>query len=187
MAISNEALDQIVSSVLSDEDMRVEDIPNLDLYMDQIITLFDEKIRRAPAADGRVLTKTMINNYSKDGLIKPIRGKKYTREQILQMLVIYNLKQTLSIGEIKQFMQELYGEGGYEKNDRREELSSMYNTYLEHKAASRDETQQLVEQMAHRVSGLPEQQARGALILELCSLSAARRRSASGLCTGEEQ
>ena len=47
--------------------------------------------------------------------------------------------------------------------------------------------QQLVEQMAHRVSGLPEQQARGALILELCSLSAALRRIASGLCTGEEQ
>lgn len=49
----------------------------------------------------------MINNYSKDGLIKPIKGKKYSKEHILQMLLIYRLKQTLSIQQIKGVMQNL--------------------------------------------------------------------------------
>lgn len=78
-------------------------MPDLDLYMDQITTLFADKTQEP---DG-LLTKTMINNYSKDGLIKPIKGKKYSKEHILQMLLIYRLKQTLSIQQIKGVMQNL--------------------------------------------------------------------------------
>ena len=186
MAVSSEGLEKMIASVLSDEDMKTEDIPNLDLYMDQIITLFDEKIHREGVADSRALTKTMINNYSKDGLIKPIRGKKYTREQILQMLVIYHLKQTLSIGEIKLFMQSLYGEGGYENKEREEELRRIYDTYLAQKESSRAQTQQLVMQMAQQIGSLPEPEARSVLILELCNLSCTLKRIASGLCSPQE-
>ena len=34
----------------------------------------------------------MINNYSKAKVITPVKGKKYTKEQIIQMLIIYQLK-----------------------------------------------------------------------------------------------
>lgn len=72
-------------------------IPDLDLYMDQIIALMQ---RYLGDGEKEPLTRTMIHNYSKAGLITPIKGKKYTKEQVLQMLSIYHLKKTLSIAQI---------------------------------------------------------------------------------------
>ena len=83
---------QILQKPLQRKEVEVADLPDLDLYMDQITTLFADKTQEPEG----LLTKTMINNYSKDGLIKPIKGKKYSKEHILQMLLIYWLKQTSS-------------------------------------------------------------------------------------------
>ena len=98
-----EELIQILQKPLQQKEVEVADLPDLDLYMDQITTLFADKTQEPEG----LLTKTMINNYSKDGLIKPIKGKKYSKEHILQMLLIYRLKQTLSIQQIKGVMQSL--------------------------------------------------------------------------------
>ena len=82
----------------------------------------------------RQLTKTMINNYSKDGIITPVKGKKYNKEQILQMLTVYTLKGTLSIGEIKRLML-----GAYEKEDfDGESLRALYDRHLDIKNANRE-------------------------------------------------
>ncbi|MEG2054425.1 MAG: DUF1836 domain-containing protein, partial [Oscillospiraceae bacterium] len=68
------------------------------------ITLMEDKLGKNKRFEtDKLLTKTMINNYSKEGLIKPIHGKKYSKEHITQMLLIYQLKGTLSIQEIKAF------------------------------------------------------------------------------------
>ena len=72
-------------------------IPDLELYMDQIIALMQ---RYLGDGEKEPLTRTMIHNYSKAGLITPVKGKKYTKEQVLQMLSIYHLKKTLSIAQI---------------------------------------------------------------------------------------
>lgn len=80
-------------------------IPELDLYMDQLLSLTEEK----------GVTKTMINNYSKEHLIKPLKGKKYSKEQILQILFIMNLKQNISLGNIKKLMPQQDGVVDYEK------------------------------------------------------------------------
>lgn len=69
-------------------------IPDIDLYMDQLLSLTAEK----------EVTKTMINNYSKERLIKPLKGKKYSKEQIIQILFIISLKQNISLGHIKALM-----------------------------------------------------------------------------------
>lgn len=69
-------------------------IPEIDLYMDQLLSLTAEK----------EVTKTMINNYSKEHLIKPLKGKKYSKEQIIQILFILNMKQSISLGNIKALM-----------------------------------------------------------------------------------
>ena len=75
-----EELIQILQKPLQQKEVEVADLPDLDLYMDQITTLFADKTQEPEG----LLTKTMINNYSKDGLIKPIKGKKYSKEHILQ-------------------------------------------------------------------------------------------------------
>ena len=75
------------------ESIKSTSIPDLDLYMDQILTLINK--------NSNVITKTMINNYSKDKVITPVKGKKYNKKQILQIVMVNNLKNNLSINDIK--------------------------------------------------------------------------------------
>lgn len=102
-------MEDIINTILSQKNFSSEDIPTIDLYMDQIMTLFDTHLqqdKRYP--EDKLLTKTMINNYSKAGLIHSVKGKKYTKEQILQMLLVYNLKNTISMQEIKTLLDPMY-------------------------------------------------------------------------------
>ena len=81
---------------------RWRQLPEVDLYMDQVLTLFDRTLSESKRAPGdKLLTKTMVNNYVKEGLMTPVRGKKYTREQIMQLLCVYHLKQTLRLSDVK--------------------------------------------------------------------------------------
>lgn len=94
--------EEIVRGVFADHDLLPENVPNLDLYMDQVLTLFDEYLRdnkRDP--DDKLMTKTMINNYSKEHLLQPVKGKKYSRQHIMQLLCIYQLKQSLLLSDVK--------------------------------------------------------------------------------------
>ena len=126
--MTQEEMKALVAEAVRDADLRPEEIPAIDLYLDQITSLIADK-----AADGsdrfadRVLTKTMINNYSKDGLISPVNGKKYNREQILQMLLVYSMKSTLSIGEIKRILQNVYASSDYDEKMPEE----VYRRFLE--------------------------------------------------------
>ena len=100
---------ELIRDAVGDVDLRAGEIPSIDLYVDQITSLTSDKLKSgSPRFQDRVLTKTMINNYSKDGLISPIKGKKYSKEQIMQMLLVYSMKNTLSIGEIKRVLQNVY-------------------------------------------------------------------------------
>ena len=102
-------LEQIIDKVINKSILKSQDIPSLDLYMDQIMTLFETNLNdNKRYKDDKLLTKTMINNYSKAGIIKPVKGKKYTKEQIIGMLIIYNLKNTITIQEIKQLLSPIY-------------------------------------------------------------------------------
>lgn len=125
-------LDALVSAAVADADLASGEIPNIDLYLDQILTLAADRLAQNQRGD-KLLTKTMINNYSKDGLIKPVKGKKYSREHIVQMLLVYALKQTLSIGEIKQALDGVYATDGFDGSD----LIACYDRFLEMKAHER--------------------------------------------------
>ncbi len=95
-------LDALIDAVFSDQDIQPADVPRLDLYMDQVLSLFDETLsaeKRDPS--DKLLTKTMVHNYVKEGLLAPVRGKKYTRQQIMQLLCVYHLKQTLKLSDVK--------------------------------------------------------------------------------------
>ena len=85
-------LKKTFEDALDEAELKSEDIPTIDLYIDQILNLISERLKDGSERyHDRQLTKTMINNYSKEGLITPVKGKKYDKEQILQMLMIYTL------------------------------------------------------------------------------------------------
>ena len=82
--------------------IRPEDIPDIPLFMDQITTFMDSKLaacKRYP--DDKILTKTMINNYTKNKLLPPPVKKKYSQEHLLLLIFVYYLKDFLSINDIK--------------------------------------------------------------------------------------
>jgi DNA-binding transcriptional MerR regulator len=92
--------------------------------MDQILTLFDNKMASTKRnKEDKLLTKTMINNYSKAKVIEPVKGKKYTKQQILQMLVVFNLKNNLTINEIKELLEPIY--------NNQDDIVDIYQEYLE--------------------------------------------------------
>ncbi len=97
-----EKINDLISALEPDNQLTLEEIPDLDLYMDQVIQLFEKKFSSSKRNDDeKVLTKTMINNYAKGKLLFPIKNKKYSKEHLILISLIYQLKGVLSINDIK--------------------------------------------------------------------------------------
>ena len=111
-----------------EEQITLEDIPEIDLYMDQVIQLFESNLGSAKRTEeDKVLTKTMINNYSKAKLLMSVNNKKYSKEHLILMSIIYNLKGSLSINDIKSSVSKIV-----ESNESEEKykLRDVYECYL---------------------------------------------------------
>lgn len=106
---SNDLIKSILESFDRIDYIKAEDIPNIDLYMDQVTTFMDSKLRktsRFPDED-KVMTKTMINNYAKNDLLPPPVKKKYSKEHVLVLIFIYYYKSFLSINDIQTLLQPI--------------------------------------------------------------------------------
>ena len=97
---------QLLRSMQNIEYIHPEDIPNINLYMDQVTSFMDEHLKSSKRfEDDKILTKTMINNYTKNKLLPPPEKKKYTSEHVLLLTYIYYLKNFLSIGDIQKILE----------------------------------------------------------------------------------
>ncbi|MCD7806594.1 MAG: DUF1836 domain-containing protein [Lachnospiraceae bacterium] len=105
--------DNLLQSILESLDrvdyIRAEEIPDIDLYMDQVTSLMEERLKPSTRNEDtdKILTKTMINNYAKNDLLPPPVKKKYSKEHILMLVFIYYFKGVLSIGDIQKLLQPL--------------------------------------------------------------------------------
>lgn len=99
-----------------------EQIPDLDLYMDQVISYMARQHIGLTPEGGENLTSAMINNYVKSGLLPRARGKKYNREHMGYLTAICLLKQVLSVGETGQLL---------EKEMKYNSIHRFYDSYLE--------------------------------------------------------
>ncbi|MFR4352827.1 MAG: DUF1836 domain-containing protein [Roseburia sp.] len=98
-------LSELLESLKKIDYVRPEDIPNIDLYMDQITTFMDSQLAASKRHDAdKILTKTMINNYAKNDLLPPPERKKYTKEHVLTLIFIYYFKSILSISDIQSIL-----------------------------------------------------------------------------------
>ena len=105
---SKDMLNSILYSISSIDYVKPEDIPNIDLYMDQVTTFMDRQMRSTKRyEDDKILTKTMINNYAKNNLLPPPIKKKYSKEHVLVMIFIYYFKNILSIKDIETLLAPL--------------------------------------------------------------------------------
>lgn len=95
-------LHELIEELGLQQQITLEDMPGIDLYMDQVIQLFENKFGGTKRnKEEKLLTKTMINNYAKDKLFIPIKNKKYSKEHLILISLIFQLKGGLSINDIK--------------------------------------------------------------------------------------
>ncbi len=121
---------KLLKSLQNIDYVKPDDIPNIDLYMDQVTTFMDEHLKSSKRfMDDKILTKTMINNYTKNNLLPPPDKKKYSKEHMLLLIFIYYLKNFLSINDIQSIINPLSEHFFHE--DSKLSLSEIYNKVVD--------------------------------------------------------
>ena len=122
-----EYLERIIGRLKSIDYIKPSDIPNIDLYMDQVTTFMDEHLMSLKRhEEDKMLTKTMINNYTKNNLLPSPNKKKYSKDHMLLLIFIYYFKNILSISDIQEIIHPL-AERYYDGK----EVLSLEDIYLE--------------------------------------------------------
>jgi hypothetical protein len=138
MDYNKETLDELVREIIGAKDVSLTEIPCVDLYMDQVTTFFDEKLSSLKRNDeDKILTKTMINNYTKGKVLMPAKNKKYTNEHMILLTLIYNLKQTISISDINTIFNSIINIKT--SKDTSISLENLYNNFLDIKEVQNQE------------------------------------------------
>ena len=102
---SRKRLNEILHQLAEIDCIHPEDIPNIDLYMDQVLTFLDQELGTVrEATEDKAMTKTMINNYTKNQILPSPEKKKYSRDHMLNLIFIYYLKNFLSMKDIKNIL-----------------------------------------------------------------------------------
>lgn len=130
------SVDEVLNRILTDMDdilnIKSSDIPNIDLYMDQVLGFLDDKLKNAQRSfddeEEKILTKTMINNYAKNDLLPPPVKKKYSKEHMMILIFIYYLKNFLSINDIQTMIKPITE--NYFDNDETMSLETLYEEIL---------------------------------------------------------
>lgn len=119
-------INSILESVSRIDYIKPEDIPNIELYMDQVTTFMEEQLASTKRYDeDKILTKTMINNYAKNKLLPPPEKKRYSREHILMLIFIYYFKNILSINDIQTLLTPIAQK--YFKSMTEKDMTYIYN------------------------------------------------------------
>ena len=80
---------------------RWNELPEIDLYLDQVVNYIEKYLGQYTVSkEDKIITKTMINNYVKLGIMPAPEKKKYSRSHIAYLIVICVLKQVYSISDI---------------------------------------------------------------------------------------
>lgn len=114
----DDLLNSILASISRIDYIKSEDIPNIDLYMDQVTSFMEKALKSTKRyPDDKILTKTMINNYAKNDLLPPPVKKKYSKEHLLVLTFIYYFKSLMSIGDIEKLLTPITGKYFHSEGD----------------------------------------------------------------------
>lgn len=149
--MKKEDLIELLTKCNFKEKIELEDLPEIDLYVDQVIQLFESKLSETKRKeDDKVLTKTMINNYSKAKLLMSVKNKKYSKEHLILMSLIYELKGSLSINDIKALLEKTVNK--YEKEEDGN-IRNIYKKYLSICSKDEEEVYKNVESKIGSIAG----------------------------------
>ena len=137
--------EELVKNVLNDiKSFTINDVPNIDLYMDQVTTYLNNKFSASKRYDDdKLLTKTMINNYAKSRLLPSPEKKKYSKDHIIVLALIFFFKNVISINDVTTVLKPLIDEHFHNEDAPLEEVVSIF---LEH-VVDNDITEPIVEEV----------------------------------------
>lgn len=126
-----EFIEEVAGRIRSLDYIKIEDIPGIELYMDQVIKFMDDHFASLKRYEGdKMLTKTMINNYTKNKLLPSPEKKKYGKDHMLLLIFIYYFKNVLSIKDINSILTPLT-ENFFAECDKDFSLSDIYDEVFE--------------------------------------------------------
>ncbi len=118
-------INSILESISRIDYIKPEDLPDIPLYMDQVTTFMETKLKSSKRnEEDKILTKTMINNYAKNGLLPSPEKKKYSKEHLLLLIFIYYFKNILSINDIQTLLSPITEK--YFQTDNDFDLTTIY-------------------------------------------------------------
>ncbi|HOO61002.1 MAG TPA: DUF1836 domain-containing protein [Bacillota bacterium] len=138
-ALTLDRLEEDIAELLSPEFMEWDRMPDIGLYMDQVLTIMERQLKTFNRRnEERTLTQAMINNYTKDGLLPRPVEKKYNREHIALLTILCALKPILSISDLSVLL----------KNACTDETEcALYETYLSIQDQAIDESEKPITAM----------------------------------------
>lgn len=142
MQFDKSVIQSAIAGLHLTDEIQVQDIPSIDLYMDQLLEFLNRRLtpmKRETTDKG--LTKTMINNYTKDQLLIPPANKKYGTYHIMLLILICQLKSILSISDIKKLFAPMLNDINTPEDDVIP-LEEIYSTFLELKRQQFNEFQE---------------------------------------------
>ena len=146
MDFDESTLFNIMEEIVHRRDIKISDIPDIELYMDQVTTFIDNKLGyNKRVLKDKILTKTMINNYTKSKILLPSKNKRYNRQHMILLILIYYLKQILSISDINLLFTPLFKNINSFK-DGADYLENLYNAFIEVKENSADDLKKILSQ-----------------------------------------
>lgn len=124
-------IEELFTEVFHDvQNFNIDDMPGIDLYMDQVTTYLNDKLKIAQRHDDdKLLTKTMINNYVKSHLMPPPDKKKYSKNHLIALIMIFFFKNVVSINDVNSILNPVMSNQFSDKDD---SLEKAFKVYLEH-------------------------------------------------------
>lgn len=131
---------ELTDKTLDDCKIEISEIPNINLYMEQVLTFLNDELdefKRDPK--DKIYTKSMINNYVKSQVLTKPDNKKYTPNHVIELLLIFYMKQVLSLDDIKILfdysltnnnLKEIYASYLNHTNNEYLNVSSEINNYI---------------------------------------------------------
>ena len=118
----NEARDELVLKMTALHISRIEEMPRIELYLDQLLSIISTELAHFYDNGEKVVTGSMVNNYVKQRVVPAPARRRYTHRHLASLIIVCALKRVLSIAQVSQLI-ALCEESGFE-------LTHMYDTLV---------------------------------------------------------
>ncbi len=124
-----------------------DDYPEMDLYIDQLVACLNKELELYRTGDDGPVTKAMVSNYTKHKMIPGPAGRKYGKDHLLFMTIVFYLKNSLSMDQIRKLMAPLLA--NYESEwDDTIDVAKMYKAFADF---TREEEAGLPDRISQRI------------------------------------